>query len=995
MIAIMKTIINKLRYTLLLGFFALAALGNSLNAATLTVCDANTTTNDRIPFYGWYHDISETTVQMIYPSSMLTVMNDGTITSVKFYTNNGVHFSGGQYTVTIGLTDASSISSLMTISGTTASTTFVPNTNLTEIELTFNPGLTYTPGKNLIIETKLTSTGTCDPSGNHTYFIGVNQDNNCSYGNKGSTGAQRFLPKATFGYEPASSDPTISADPLTIDFDAMPGGSDSKTVTVRGRNLTGNINVSGPSGGIFSVSPSSFTPSNGIVDNEQLTITYTPSEVGTHSAIVTLSSAGADPVYINLNGTCTEDLTICNGTGTNQFLPIYGYYYDNYQKNQMIYPESMVGALTGRSITSMTFYANGNFNFNGGQVTVRLGTTDQTNYTGKVRLQPADMDIVKSGFDVPSGGNTWTIVFDTPFNYNGGNLVVDFEETSHSSGTGHYSSSTFGFYGITQSGGGFCSYGDTYNAYFSSVYSSGTVQNFLPKVTFTSEVNTPITNGTVSPNDVAFGAKNIGGTYTATVTVTNTGNQPFTPVIDVTGLPAGISVSPTTSGQLAAHGTLDLTVTFTPTAETSYSGSFTVTIPVPDGEDIVVTVNVSGLGYYASMLKSNIVEVPVYKSEAKAPSATYVFSQNDVEGDTDMSLSYGENADVKVDVLVKDDEPITSYDLRHKVGSGNWASAATATQDASNPKSYVYNNDTFVIPSDASQMWLSMTDEGADASSTISYVPVTVANGVVTQGNTYGAPQVQASNDPISFIVSVGGSKSAGRPGGHWDQNGVDYCVYTPVVIITNINPTFDGENRTPYLIRAWLLKNDNVPFYSIVRVANENDPDNSHIEAGNVLTYPYPLGEMYLESDMISEQYMIGHDWSGEGDDPWNNPWGDVEDFMENVFAAPSNMPTGEHMKIAVRIYYYKPSENVSGSQMLAANRDSEAPGDGYGYGEGEGNGEGIPTAVAGIYTDRQVVDVKYVNPQGLQSDRPFDGVNIIVTRYNDGSVTTSKVVR
>jgi hypothetical protein len=505
----------------------------------------------------------------------------------------------------------------------------------------------------------------------------------------------------------------------------------------------------------------------------------------------------------------------------------------------------------------------------------------------------------------------------------------------------------------------------------------------------------PITSGTVSPNSVDLGAVQTGQSSTGTVTVTNTGNQPFTPVIDSTNLPSVFTV--TGAQQINAHGSIDLTVTFAPTAETSYSGSFTVTIPVPDGDDIVVTVTVTGSGYVIiSSLTSNIVEVPVYKSEAKAPSATYVFSQDDVEGDTDMSLSYGSDADIKVDVLVKDDEPITSYDLRHKVGTGNWASVATATQDASNPKSYVYNNETFVIPSDATQMWLSMTDAGADASSTISYVPVTVANGVVTQGNTYGAPQVQATNDPISFIVSVGGSKSAGRPGGHWDQNGVDYCIYTPVVTIANINPAFDGENRVPYLIRAWLLENENVPFYSIVRVANENDPDNSHIEAGNVLTYPYPLGEMYLESDMISEQYMIGHDWSGEGDDPWNNPWGDVEGFMENVFAAPSTMPTGEHMSIAVRIYYYKPGENVSGSQMLlAANRDGDAPSDGYGYGEGEGNGEGIPTAVVGIYTDRQVVDVKYVNPQGLQSDRPFDGVNIIVTRYNDGSVTTSKVVR
>ncbi len=527
---------------------------------------------------------------------------------------------------------------------------------------------------------------------------------------------------------------------------------------------------------------------------------------------------------------------------------------------------------------------------------------------------------------------------------------------------------------------------------YSGAYNKApTGQTFLPKVRFDFEESAPVINGTVSPNNVAFGAKNIGGTYTATVTVTNTGNQPFTPVIDVTGLSAGISVSPTTSGQLAAHGTLDLTVTFTPTAETSYSGSFSVTIPVPDGEDIVVTVNVSGSGYYASTLKSNIVEVPVYKSEAKTPNATYVFSQNEVEGDTDMSLSYGSDADIKVDVLVKDDEPITSYDLRHKVGTGNWASVATATQDASNPKSYVYNNETFVIPSDATQMWLSMTDEDADASSTIYYVPVTVANGIVTQGNTYGAPQVQATADPLSFNVTIGGSKSAGRPGGHWTQNvngtEVDYCVYTPVVSVTNITPAF-SENRVPYMMRAWLLENPSVPYYSIKRV--DNGDGNTHIEADVELTYPKLLGELFLDPNMFSEQYQIGHDWNGESTDPWSNPWGDV--LLQNVFAAPSTLPQNQHLVIAVRAYYYKPQAATSGIMLRDGN---EAPGDGYGMGEGQGNGDDIPTSVGSIYSDRTVVDVKYVNALGQQSDRPFDGVNIIVTRYSDGTISSTKVVR
>jgi hypothetical protein len=341
---------------------------------------------------------------------------------------------------------------------------------------------------------------------------------------------------------------------------------------------------------------------------------------------------------------------------------------------------------------------------------------------------------------------------------------------------------------------------------------------------------------------------------------------------------------------------------------------------------------------------------------------------------------------------------VVSYDLHRKAGSGNWTypsgtAVAQALQNASDASTYVVGQETFIIPQDATQLWVPMTDEGVDASSALYYVPVVVANSTVgnVTGNTYGAPQVQATADPLSFNVTIGGSKSAGRPGGHWTQNvngtEVDYCVYTPVVSVTNITPAF-SENRVPYMMRAWLLENPSVPYYSIKRV--DNGDGNTHIEADVELTYPKLLGELFLDPNMFSEQYQIGHDWNGESTDPWSNPWGDV--LLQNVFAAPSTLPQNQHLVIAVRAYYYKPQAATSGIMLRDGN---EAPGDGYGMGEGQGNGDDIPTSVGSIYSDRTVVDVKYVNALGQQSDRPFDGVNIIVTRYSDGTISSTKVVR
>lgn len=51
--------------------------------------------------------------------------------------------------------------------------------------------------------------------------------------------------------------------------------------------------------------------------------------------------------------------------------------------------------------------------------------------------------------------------------------------------------------------------------------------------------------------------------------------------------------------------------------------------------------------------------------------------------------------------------------------------------------------------------------------------------------------------------------------------------------------------------------------------------------------------------------------------------------------------------------------------------------------------------TAADEIVADKQVAGVRYVNLSGMASDQPFDGVNIVVTTYSDGTTSTVKVIR
>lgn len=55
----------------------------------------------------------------------------------------------------------------------------------------------------------------------------------------------------------------------------------------------------------------------------------------------------------------------------------------------------------------------------------------------------------------------------------------------------------------------------------------------------------------------------------------------------------------------------------------------------------------------------------------------------------------------------------------------------------------------------------------------------------------------------------------------------------------------------------------------------------------------------------------------------------------------------------------------------------------------------ESVITGINGVVSDAKVVGVEYVNLAGVRSSKPFAGMNIVVTRYSDGTFSTTKVVK
>ena len=163
-----------------------------------------------------------------------------------------------------------------------------------------------------------------------------------------------------------------------------------------------------------------------------------------------------------------QSLTVHDGTTTNSYVPVYGYYADAYNKCEMVYPATELGEMAGAMINGMTFYAS--------QASVAWGANFQVFMT-----EVADASI--SAFAGPGtvvyegqlsiSDNEMVVTFDTPYTYGGGNLLVGVYQTS----TGSYITSTWYGETVTGASGSGYNYGDLASCTFGQ-------RNFLPKTTF-------------------------------------------------------------------------------------------------------------------------------------------------------------------------------------------------------------------------------------------------------------------------------------------------------------------------------------------------------------------------------------------------------------------------------------------------------------------------------------------------------------------------------
>lgn len=243
-----------------------------------------------------------------------------------------------------------------------------------------------------------------------------------------------------------------------------------------------------------------------------------------------------------------DEVTVCDGTVTNDYVPVYGLYADTQGcQSEFVIPASEIGILPGGQISKLTFY---------------LSTPATVAWTATFQVYMTEIEgTTLSAFVGPSGctqvyqgalngtGSTMEVVFDNNYTYNGGNLLIG----TFVSTAGNYKSAKF--YGVTATGASI-----QRNSSSASTYQ----RNFLPKTTFEFvQGDLPATTIVPSENPVQLGDRPIGAWMKPyEFAITNQGTPTTVTGVDGT---ANFAVEAEVPYALGYNGTMPISVTTTGT----------------------------------------------------------------------------------------------------------------------------------------------------------------------------------------------------------------------------------------------------------------------------------------------------------------------------------------------------------------------------------------------------------------------------------------------
>ncbi len=353
---------------------------------------------------------------------------------------------------------------------------------------------------------------------------------------------------------------------------------------------------------------------------------------------------------------------------------------------------------------------------------------------------------------------------------------------------------------------------------------------------------------------------------------------------------------------------------------------------------------------------TNTVEVPVFKTNAKLGG---YYTEEEVLADEHELLAGVKNG--SVDVNLQPNPSIYYY----TVGRGDNALPVTEFS-----KMQLRTDGTFMEMSDALGMEGMIINAGpnnfkdpliitGDAGNYMTYQTLIWTFGEdrvnnnppqhVDDLNSYGSEIMKTGVAGLNATVT--GTRSENQYSNWKDENGEWCSIYNPVITVTAQMPEDASVDYEPFMVRVWR---------QCGKIRNSFIEPTWGVRTNDVWS-PRPADLLIVDEFVNGTQFTFG-------------------DAEANTLAfGATNDATIEFL---VRFYYKVPD---------AAKADGEFK---YYVVEKRIPWNNIETSVAEISIAGEGVNT-YYNAQGLKSDKPFDGVNIVVTRYSDGSTKTTKIVR
>jgi hypothetical protein len=278
-----------------------------------------------------------------------------------------------------------------------------------------------------------------------------------------------------------------------------------------------------------------------------------------------------------------------------------------------------------------------------------------------------------------------------------------------------------------------------------------------------------------------------------------------------------------------------------------------------------------------------------------------------------------------------------------------------------------------------------------------------------TLHNTYGAPVWRTGIGDVTIQNGMKVERQSNQWGTtQWEANGQACSLY----ILDNIlaygklpNKQNSNVDYEPYMFRVFVESpSRKLRGYTPQNVYSPEKPDSiigTELVADNSFTnFRGPICIYSEYFDGASHIDTVADATNGDyfqftlnkNSDNWvdNAMFGGLDDIIQGE--GDDLSLSDQDLKVYVR-FYYRSKGSINPSHVIRG-RDASLPHMYYGA-EAESPTPDPWTSVTEVRSHGEIIGVTYVNAQGMTSNKPFDGLNIVVTRYSDGSTTTTKVVR